>query len=107
MAALDVVKKIQKSISRPQMTGDKHEVEFTCHAPMAGNVCIAGKFNAWNTGSMPMKKGKDGTWRIKLSLAPGNYEYKYLVDGAWASDQSCSERVPNPYGSSNCVITVH
>jgi 1,4-alpha-glucan branching enzyme len=74
---------------------------------MAGKVCIAGKFNAWDTKSTPMKKGKDGTWRIKLSLAPGKYEYKYLVDGAWASDKSCTESVPNPFGSSNCVITVH
>jgi len=74
---------------------------------MAGNVCIAGKFNAWSISSMPMKKEKDGTWRIKLSLAPGKYEYKFFVDGAWASDQSCSEMVPNPYGSSNCVISVH
>lgn len=108
MATLESVKKTKESSSRPQqMTGAMHEVEFTCHAPAARKVCIAGKFNAWNTSSMPMKKEKDGTWRIKLKLSSGKYEYKYFVDGAWASDRSCSEMVPNPFGTDNCVISVH
>jgi 1,4-alpha-glucan branching enzyme len=56
---------------------------------------------------MLMKKEKDGTWRIKLKLPPGKYEYRYFIDGAWASDQSCSELVPNPFGTDNCVMSVH
>ena len=107
MATVEVVKKRRAAISRPPMTTDRHEVEFTCHASMARSVCIAGNFNAWNTSSLPMKKEKDGTWRIKLELSPGKYEYKYFVDGAWASDQSCSELVPNPFGTDNCVMSVH
>ena len=107
MAVLDVVKKRSGSIIGPQMTEATHEVEFTCRAPEAKTVCIAGKFNAWDTSSTPMKKEKDGTWRIKLKLPPGKYEYKYFVDGAWASDQKCSELVPNPFGTNNCVISVH
>jgi len=107
MAVLEVVKKTGESINTPRMGGAAHEVEFTFRAPEARKVYIAGKFNAWNTSSTPMKKGKDGTWRIKLKLSPGKYEYKYFVDGAWASDRSCSELVPNPFGTDNCVISVH
>jgi 1,4-alpha-glucan branching enzyme len=108
MAVLDVVKKKSGSIIGPQqMTEATHEVELTFHAPEAKTVCIAGKFNAWDTGSTPMKKGKDGIWRIKLTLPPGKYEYKYFVDGAWASDLKCPELVPNPFGTNNCVISVH
>ena len=90
MSALDVVKKMKESISMPQIGRAAHEVEFTFYAPEAKKVCIAGKFNAWNTSSTPMIKGKDGTWRTKLKLSPGKYEYKYFVDGAWASDKLCS-----------------
>lgn len=107
MAMLEVVKKMGEFNSKPQMTGATHEVEFTYRAPEARKICIAGKFNAWNTSSTPLKKGRDGTWRIKLKLSPGQYEYKYFVDGAWASDQSCAELVPNPFGTNNCVISVH
>lgn len=107
MSALEVVKKTRESIGMPQMAGAAHEVEFTFRAPESRKVCIAGKFNAWNTSSTPMKKGKDGTWRIKLKLWPGKYEYKYFVDGAWVSDQSCAELVSNPFGTNNCVVSVH
>jgi 1,4-alpha-glucan branching enzyme len=106
MAALEVVRKMKESLSRPRTTSTTHEVEFTFHAPEAKKVCIAGKFNDWNTKSMPMKKGKDGTWRINLKLSPGKYEYKYFVDGAWSSDMPCAELVPNPFGTYNCVIAV-
>jgi 1,4-alpha-glucan branching enzyme len=107
MAALEVVKKLKASIHKSQIAGAQQEVEFTIHAPEAKKVCIAGKFNAWNTSSTPMKKGKDGTWKTKLKLAPGQYEYKYFADGAWAADQSCAELVPNQFGTNNCVISVH
>ena len=107
MAVPDIVKKRSGSSIGPQMTEAAQEVEFTCRAPEARKVCIAGKFNAWDTAATPMKKGKDGTWRIKLKLPPGEYEYKYFIDGVWASDQKCPEVVPNPFGTNNCVISIH
>lgn len=84
----------------------KKEVEFSFHAPEAKKVCIAGQFNDWDTKSMSMKRDKNGTWRTKAKLSPGKYEYRYLVDGAWAEDVPGAESVFNPYGTNNCVITV-
>ena len=108
MVKLNSVKKEKKeSITKPQTSGGKQEATFTFSAAMAGKVCIAGNFNNWDTSSMPMTKGKDGTWKVKLKLSPGNYEYKYFVDGAWAADQSGAELVPNPFGTDNCVMSIH
>ncbi len=105
MAALEAVKSMKESFSRRRV--DKsHEVEFAFSAPSAKKVCIAGQFNDWNMASMPMKKRNDGIWRIKLKLSPGKYEYKYVVNGTWGQDMSCSETVLNPFGTHNCVITV-
>lgn len=107
MVALEAVKKVRESLSRQQRTTSAmHEVQFTFHAPNARKVCIAGKFNAWDTSSMPMKKHRDGKWRIKVKLSPGKYEYKYFVDGAWAQDLPCTDLVLNPFGTYNCVIAV-
>jgi 1,4-alpha-glucan branching enzyme len=106
MAALETVAKMKEFVSRQQASGMMQEVEFTLYAPAAKKVCIAGKFNAWDTKSLPMKKGKDGTWRIKVKLPSGQYEYKYFVDGTWASDISGAETVPNSFGTCNCVIAV-
>lgn len=106
MSALEAIKKMKESLGKPQSAGTMHEIEFTFNSPEAKKVCIAGKFNNWNTSSMPMKKDKDGTWRIKVKLPPGRHEFKYFVDGAWAQNIPGTEMVPNPYGTSNCVIGV-
>jgi 1,4-alpha-glucan branching enzyme len=106
MAALEVDKSMKDSLSRRPTISTKHEVEFSFAAPKAKKVCIAGNFNDWNMASMPMKKSADGIWKIKLKLLPGKYEYKFIVDGIWAQDMSCSETVLNPYGTCNNVIGV-
>jgi hypothetical protein len=41
-----------------------------------------------------------------MKLPRGKCEYKYFVDGAWAQDISGAEMIPNPFGTSNCVINV-
>ncbi len=106
MSALEVIKKMKESVGRAQSAGTMHEIEFTFRAPDAKKVCIAGKFNNWNTSSMPMKKGKDGTWRIKVKLPPGRHEFKYFMDGVWAQDIPDTEKVSNPFGTYNYVIGV-
>jgi len=83
------------------------EVEFTFMAPGAKHVSIAGQFNNWNPQTMPMKKEKNGAWKIKLKLPPGKCEYKFFVDGSWVNDSACPESVPNSFGTSNSVITIH
>ncbi|MFI5172841.1 MAG: glycogen-binding domain-containing protein [Chitinophagales bacterium] len=53
--------------------------------PDAKNVVLTGTFNGWNTSELRMTKTADG-WQIPFVLAPGNYEYKFIVDGKWITD---------------------
>jgi 1,4-alpha-glucan branching enzyme len=103
MAAFETVKKMKESVGG---VASMKRIDFTFNAPEAQKVCITGTFNNWNTKSMPMKKGKDGTWRIMVKLSPGRYEYKYFVDGTWAQNIPGAELAPNPFGTNNCVIGV-
>lgn len=48
-------------------------------------VYLAGSFNAWNHGELIMDKTTTG-WELPMALAPGTYEYKYIVDGKWMTD---------------------
>jgi 1,4-alpha-glucan branching enzyme len=72
----------------------------------AGTVCVAGCFNEWSTTATPMTPLEPGCWSVELSLLPGRYEYLLVVDGQWQTDPCCPERVPNPYGTENCVLEV-
>lgn len=84
----------------------KQKVTFSFVAPDAQSVQVAGDFTAWNSGPVALKKQKDGVWKKVVSLEPGRYEYRYLVDGQWQDDPNCPTRVPNTFGSENCVCVV-
>ncbi len=82
------------------------KVQFELAALEAQRVYLTGDFNRWDTSANPMKKDKQGIWRTTLSLKSGRYEYRFLVDGKWENDPSCSSCVPNEFGSLNCVRIV-
>jgi 1,4-alpha-glucan branching enzyme len=74
--------------------------------PGAQAVFIAGSFNDWHPSASPMLRLSDGTWAKELVLAPGSYEYRFVVDGQWVGDPAAKDYVPNPYGGMNAVLTV-
>ena len=82
------------------------DVLFEFYAPQAKKIFVAGSFNDWSERAHPLKKAKDGKWSVAVALKPGRYEYRFLVDGIWESDQKPVESVPNAFGSWNCVVTV-
>jgi 1,4-alpha-glucan branching enzyme len=82
------------------------KVIFSFLAPEAENAALAGDFSDWDPTRHPMKKDRKGVWKVSLNLAPGTYQYKLFVDGAWMSDPNCTDYVSNPFGSSNCVKKV-
>ena len=82
------------------------KINFEYYAPQAFNVKLAGNFNGWNADETPLKKDHTGTWKLSLTLPPGRYEYRYLVDGSWQNDQRPVECIPNAFGTWNCVVEV-
>ncbi len=81
-------------------------VTFRLEAPAASQVWVSGSFCDWGSDCFPMKRGQGGLWTTTMSLAPGRYEYRFLVDGHWWDDPACVERVWNQFGSQNCVLSV-
>ena len=84
---------------------------FICRGEAAQSVILAGSFNGWDPTGIPMERQADGSWRADLELAPGRYEYKFIVDGAWCcdlgrADEECPDCVPNSFGTMNRVMEV-
>lgn len=82
------------------------EVELTCEAPQAETVFLAGDFDQWRAEDLRLRQDETGTWKVQVWLAPGRYEYRFIVDGEWQDDSHASARVLNAFGSSNCVLEV-
>ena len=85
----------------------KQKVTFSYAAPTAQTVLLAGDFTGWDQAPVSLKKSKDGVWKKTISLAPGRYEYRLLVDGEWRDDPQCPNRQPNQFGGENCVCVVN
>ncbi len=68
---------------------------------------LAGDFTGWQQAPLDLKKDRAGVWKKTVSLPPGQYEYRLLVDGHWQDDPDCRERRPNQFGGQNCVCVVN
>ena len=82
-------------------------VLFTVHADKGKAVYIAGEFNKWNPTAKKMAfKARAGIYTASVRLAPGTYQYKFVIDGAWCADPENVNAVPNDQGTFNSLITV-
>ena len=70
------------------------------------SALLAGSFNDWKPVKKLEDKNGDGVYRCRLMLVPGEYQYKFQVDGEWRSDASNPNFVPNEFGSLNSVVIV-
>lgn len=54
----------------------------------ARSVSLVGDFNGWRTQATPLAPaGTARAWVVTLPLAPGRYEYAFIVDGKrWVAD---------------------
>ncbi len=80
------------------------EVVFNVYSPDSKSVEVAGEFNDWKPAKM--KKGEQGVWSLKKSLAAGTYQYKFVFDGSWEIDQANPDRVPDGQGGENSIKNV-
>lgn len=70
-------------------------VEFRIYKPSAKIISLVGDFNNWNPEEDLMERDSRGVWRLKKKLLPGQYRYRYIIDGKWTVD------VYNPNSSSD------
>lgn len=105
-ATLSKAKEPKTKAKAPKVTAPKAvSTVFRLNSPAAKKVSLAGNFNNWDSGALSAKKDTKGVWSVKVSLKPGRYEYKFVVDGAWITDPAAGT-VYNTYGSQNSVIEV-
>lgn len=95
----------QKENSVKQAASDAGTVFLCALSPNAREVYLVGEFNNWNPRADRMTKTKNG-FRRTLQLPPGEYQYKFLVDGQWHNDPSAARQVPNTFGTTNSVVRV-
>jgi len=80
---------------------------FVINAPNAQNLYLTGEFTNWSREGISMEKEeKTGFWKAVLHLEPGEYEYRFIVDGVWIKDPNNTDSVLNEFGQENSLLIV-
>jgi 1,4-alpha-glucan branching enzyme len=96
------------------------KVKFVFDSPASQSVALAGQFNNWvkpgdsvsanenkNIVLLMERNKETGFWERFMYLAPGKYQYKYVLDsGTWQYDQNTLEKTDDGFGSFNSIIVV-
>lgn len=73
----------------------------------AARVAVAGSFNGWsmdkNLLTGPDEKGE---FSGSITLKPGRYAYKFVIDGKWTIDPTNEQTEDNGLGDKNSILVV-
>ncbi len=93
--------------SRVAAVADTVYVRFELVAPQARTVSVAGTFNGWRVGAVPLTRSADGLWATTVALPVGEHRYEFVVDGTqWVPDPTAHAQVDDGFGGRNSVIVV-
>ena len=82
-------------------------VTFTVHAEAGQDVRLAGSFTDWETKAKKMTfKKTNGVYSATVKLAPGEYQYKFIIGDKWTTDDQNAEFVPNDKGTFNSKLVI-
>ena len=90
-----------------QEAEERSEVLFEVVAPKAQRVYVVGEFNDWELDATTrLDREEGGIWRRLVALNPGNYQYKYFIDGEWVIDPDNPLQIVNESGVVNSLVKV-
>ena len=83
-----------------------HTFVYQPHGKVS-KVIVSGSFNNWNKEKDQLLDTRGtGVYELSVPLEPGNYIYKFLVDGKEILDPSNQEKTPTGFDDFNSVLRI-
>ncbi len=97
---------VEKDISKDTRTaiGDAYVFKLIGFTK-ARKVALAGNFNDWAPEELWMERTAEG-WQLPYVLGPGNYQYKFIVDGQWITDPANTGVIDDDKGNQNSFLVI-
>jgi alpha-amylase/alpha-mannosidase (GH57 family) len=71
-------------------------VQFAYNGKAERSVALVGDFNGWSKDETPMTRDEAGSWHVMVPLAPGIFQYKFVIDGTeYVTDPANTVSVDN------------
>lgn len=91
----------------PEKCAKGRKVLFQLESASGRSAAVAGSFNDWDPALAPMTYDPETkVYSAVVELVPGEYEYKFVVDGEWILDEANPGFYPNDFGTLNSVLVV-
>ena len=84
----------------------RRSVTFVCEDAPGREIFVAGSFSNWEPKCRLTDRAGSGKYSCRILLEPGEYQYKFVVDGEWRLDAANPNFVPNDFGTLNSLLTV-
>ena len=84
----------------------RRAVTFEFEDAPGKEVFLAGSFNNWQIEKELKDRENSGIYRCQLRLLPGEYQYKFIVNGNWCLDAENPNFTTNNFGTLNSLLTV-
>ncbi len=97
-----------EKISAPTESVGKKRVVLSVKVEPGSTVYLAGSFNDWSaTDKKLVDKQGNGVYTTTVTLPPGIYEYKFVINGIWTLDPDPDrDWTQNGLGTLNSVLRV-
>ena len=96
----------KKTVRSSQKTQGRRIVNLTYSSTPGKRVFVAGSFNNWQIEKELKDKENSGIYRCQLRLLPGEYQYKFIVNGNWCLDAENPNFTANGFGTLNSLLHV-
>ncbi|MFO7654910.1 MAG: isoamylase early set domain-containing protein [Candidatus Krumholzibacteriia bacterium] len=96
----------KKNLKSKPVTKVTFELPATS-AREAAQVWLVGDFNEWDRRATPMKRLKNGGFKVTVDLERGReYQFRYLLDGnVWENDEAADRYIASGFeGAENSVV---
>ena len=91
---------------KSEKVSSRRAVNFEYEDGSGKEVFLSGSFNNWQMTTRMRERKKPGHYSCRLLLEPGEYQYKFVVDGNWCLDAENPNFIPNDFGTLNSLLIV-
>ena len=78
-------------------------VTFRLYRPEAEHVRLAGDFSQWQP-TVDLDADAQGWWSVSVQIPPGEYRFRYEVDGRWFTDFAAQGVESGPDGFDSVLV---
>lgn len=84
----------------------KHVFRFEPLTAGEYEVFVLGDFNGWKKNEDSRMHNINGVYTKEYSLSPGEYAYKFNVNGKWIKDETAEKFASDNFGGENSIVVI-